>query len=177
MARLNFWPNTIGFCLLRQADLNGWMNTLHWHMGPSSRAPPWLLGRGDPTSRCRHKHTKAFAFASPSGGRKGAERASHRGRLLGPEPYGVHAAGQAGLLLRRRGGRRRERGLLPLQGLQARQRLHGPQGTHSAPLSHRFVPDLRLLRAYRYWCLGDDGSPAVISEEHRHVACGMGDPG
>jgi hypothetical protein len=112
------------------------------------------LGRGEPTSvrRSRHEHEIYEALAASPHPRKPDEQARRR-RLLGPERDGLHAAGEAGLLLRRRDRRRRRRGLLPLQGLQARPRLHGPPGTRSAPSSAPSL-DLRFLRAYRNSQLG-----------------------
>jgi hypothetical protein len=85
--------------------------------------------------------------------RRRRERARRRRSLLGTERDGLHAAGEAGLLLRRRDRRRRRLGLRPLQGLQARSRLHGPPGMRSTP-SSAFGLDLRFLRAYRNYVLG-----------------------
>jgi hypothetical protein len=112
------------------------------------------LGRGEPTSvrRSRHEHEIYEALAASPHPRKPDEQARRR-RLLGPERDGLHAAGEAGLLLRRRDRRRRRRGLLPLQGLQARPRLHGPPGMRPAPSSALRL-DLRFLRAYRNYFLG-----------------------
>ena len=72
--------------------------------------------------------------------RKGNERP----HAEAAEEDGVHAAGEAGLLLRWRGRRRR---LLPLQGLQARPRLHRPPGTDRALLLP-FPPRLRSRTVY-----------------------------
>lgn len=97
--------------------------------------------------------------------------------MLRPEPDGVHAAGEAGLLLRRRGGGRRGRGLLPLQGLQARPRLHGPQGMPSTPFLLAWPRILDYCARIGTGALGGGGSRVVMPEAHRYVAWRNGDRG
>jgi hypothetical protein len=114
------------------------------------------LGRGEPSPPHQCSASVAAGTSTKPSHipeRRRSERARRRRSLLGTERDGLHAAGEAGLLLRRRDRRRRRRGLLPLQGLQARPRLHGPPGTRSAPSSAPRL-DLRFLRAYRNSQLG-----------------------
>jgi hypothetical protein len=114
------------------------------------------LGRGEPSPShqcCASVAAGTSTKPSHIPERRRSERARRRRSLLGTERDGLHAAGEAGLLLRRRDSRRRRRGLLPLQGLQARPRLHGPPGMRPAPSSALRL-DLRFLRAYRNYFLG-----------------------
>jgi hypothetical protein len=114
------------------------------------------LGRGEPSPPHQCSASVAAGTSTKPSHipeRRRSERARRRRSLLGTERDGLHAAGEAGLLLRRRDSRRRRRGLLPLQGLQARPRLHGPPGMRPAPSSALRL-DLRFLRAYRNYFLG-----------------------
>lgn len=129
---------------------------------PSSPSPSPRRRRGQHNTKQRGTH----AFGSRERRQRKGGREQARQGIPPRENDGVHAAGEAGLLLRRRRRRRGRRRLLPLQGLQARPRLHGPPGL-CAPSSLK----PKILDPW--------SSVVYLAVQSRppHVACGEGDLG